>query len=44
MYEEDLLYLKSRAMANPALMPPYFANNLADQLERNYRLGLHGKS
>nr|AVD29926.1 dorsocross [Parhyale hawaiensis] len=44
MYEDEILYYKSRAMAGQSLMPPYFGSaapalpsNLVDQLER-YRL------
>lgn len=49
MYEEELLYLRSRGMAPPGTLGihPYLGGglpaNLTDHLER-YRLGFHGKS
>lgn len=47
--DEEILYLKSRAMSNQLHMPPYFGtsalqNNLVDQIERYSRLGMHGES
>lgn len=49
MYEEELLYLRSRGMApaGPLGLHPYLGGglpaNLTDHLEK-YRLGFHGKS
>lgn len=43
--DEEILYLKSRAMTNQGLhMSPFYpgANNIVDQLER-YRLGMHSE-
>lgn len=50
MYEEELLYLRSRGMApaGPLGLHPYLGGglpaNLTDHLDKYHRLGFHGKS